>query len=204
MLNESVNPANGPVSLRIQLPVPKGRGLTIPVSVGYDSTGASFFTTVGSAGSRYIGGGVAKGPITLGGWSVTLPHLTRFVTTYTESQMQADGSLTCDATTGYVFTDPSGTPRSLQLSNIFDYWATVNQESMACIHSNYRNFESGGDLVFRASLVGASGYPPGEGTAGYSDATPTIADPDGTVLLELPSHSLDFDRNFTRRVTFYG
>src|SRR5271154_7424104 len=37
MLSETVNPANGSVSLRIQVPTPKGRGITIPFSFAYDS-----------------------------------------------------------------------------------------------------------------------------------------------------------------------
>lgn len=39
LLSETVNPANGSVSLRIQVPMPKGRGITIPFSFGYDSNG---------------------------------------------------------------------------------------------------------------------------------------------------------------------
>jgi hypothetical protein len=42
MLNETVNPANGSVSLRLQLPTPQSRGLTIPFGFAYDSTGAHF------------------------------------------------------------------------------------------------------------------------------------------------------------------
>ena len=36
-LSETVNPANGSVSVRIQIPTPKGRVLTIPFSFEYDS-----------------------------------------------------------------------------------------------------------------------------------------------------------------------
>lgn len=39
LLTETVNPANGSVSLRIQLPIPKSRGITVPFSIGYDSNG---------------------------------------------------------------------------------------------------------------------------------------------------------------------
>jgi len=37
ILNETVNPATGSVSLRIQVPVPKSRAITIPFSFAYDS-----------------------------------------------------------------------------------------------------------------------------------------------------------------------
>ena len=40
-LSETVNPANGSVSLRIELPVPKGRGMTPSFSIDYDSNGVN-------------------------------------------------------------------------------------------------------------------------------------------------------------------
>ena len=39
MFGETVNPANGSLSLRIDLPTPKGRGLDIPFSILYSSSG---------------------------------------------------------------------------------------------------------------------------------------------------------------------
>src|SRR2546425_2863268 len=73
LLNETVNPANGSLSLRIQVPIPKGRGLTLPFSFSYDSSGqfhpATFhpyavtWTTNQSILSQY-------------GWSYSTPLLT--------------------------------------------------------------------------------------------------------------------------------
>src|SRR5271155_3217315 len=40
---ETVNPANGSVSIRIPLRMPSGRELTIPLSVAYDSAGAFYY-----------------------------------------------------------------------------------------------------------------------------------------------------------------
>ena len=61
LLSESVNPANGSVSLRIQVPIPKGRGITVPFAFAYDSNGvnhlAPFIWTDnlgGSGGSGYL------------------------------------------------------------------------------------------------------------------------------------------------------
>src|SRR5690242_5636611 len=42
MLGETVNPASGSLSVRIQLPTPKGRGATMPFSLAYDSNGVTF------------------------------------------------------------------------------------------------------------------------------------------------------------------
>src|SRR5579862_1109653 len=35
--SETVNPANGSVSIRIPMPLPKGRGLNIPFGINYNS-----------------------------------------------------------------------------------------------------------------------------------------------------------------------
>jgi len=184
ILNETVNPATGAVSLRIRPPVPKSRGITIPFSIAYDSTAAWFLNPGGPGtavdGATQLGN---QGPMNVAGWSITLPHLTRFVSTYTDPNgMRSDGSTTCSATTGYMFTDGSGTPHSLGVSNVFNYnIGAPPHESIACQDSRFRNVETGGDSVYRAALVGASQEFSSDGTAGYSDGTPTIAGPDGTV-----------------------
>jgi len=41
LLSETVNPANGSVSIRINVPTPKGRGLSLPFSFAYDSNGVN-------------------------------------------------------------------------------------------------------------------------------------------------------------------
>ena len=42
MLTETVNPANGALSVRLQVPMPKGRGLTVPFAFAYDSNGVHY------------------------------------------------------------------------------------------------------------------------------------------------------------------
>lgn len=39
LLSETVNPANGSLSSRIQIPLPGGRGPSLPLSFSYDSDG---------------------------------------------------------------------------------------------------------------------------------------------------------------------
>ena len=51
MMSETVNPANGSVSIRIGVPVPPGRGLAIPFAFAYDSNGAEHL--VGSQRGTY-------------------------------------------------------------------------------------------------------------------------------------------------------
>jgi hypothetical protein len=45
MLSETVNPANGSLSLRIQIRMPKGRGITFPFGFAYDSNSVTHLNT---------------------------------------------------------------------------------------------------------------------------------------------------------------
>jgi hypothetical protein len=38
-LSDTINPANGSLSVRIAVPTPKGRGITLPFSFAYDTNG---------------------------------------------------------------------------------------------------------------------------------------------------------------------
>ncbi|MFZ0732888.1 MAG: hypothetical protein WAM79_11235 [Candidatus Sulfotelmatobacter sp.] len=42
VLAETVNPANGSLSIRIGTPMPPARGMTVPFYFAYDSTGVSY------------------------------------------------------------------------------------------------------------------------------------------------------------------
>ena len=66
-LNETVNPANGSLSIRISADVPKGRGLTLPFSFSYDSNGAVNINLNGPTGAP---------PLFQLGWSYSVPMLT--------------------------------------------------------------------------------------------------------------------------------
>src|SRR5438105_3177159 len=50
MLNETVNPANGSVSVRTQVPTSPGRKITLPFSFSYNSSGAQHVTSNGVGG----------------------------------------------------------------------------------------------------------------------------------------------------------
>ncbi len=66
LLSETVNPAGGAASIRIQVPTPPGRDITVPLAFGYDSN-AAFYYTEGALDSSGATGG--------SGWSYVLPHL---------------------------------------------------------------------------------------------------------------------------------
>src|SRR3954464_8433951 len=73
MLNETVNPANGSVSIRIAPPVPQARGLTIPFTFAYDTNGALVLYSDAAGG----GAGFSSNTTFLSqsGWSYGVPLL---------------------------------------------------------------------------------------------------------------------------------
>jgi YD repeat-containing protein len=118
MLSETVNPANGSVSLRIQAPVPKGRGMTIPFSFNYDSNGINHLVA-GLYGTNSCCGILpwdewlsSNDYLSQSGWSYGVPlagasffHLT------------CPSGLSESDTSNYVFQDPSGGRHSLSLAS---------------------------------------------------------------------------------------
>jgi RHS repeat-associated protein len=114
---ETVNPANGSVSIRIPVPIPPGRGLTLPFSFAYDSNGA-FFVAAGPTGGapKYLTT-TTSGPIvgSLGGWSYSYPLMSFSGGTFTIPG-SLDHLITCHGSTNYVFQDPNGNRHNLGLS----------------------------------------------------------------------------------------
>ena len=64
-LAETVNPANGSVNLNIQLPAPKARGLSLPVSILYNSGSVHRFASGAAGGGQMI---QDASSITSSGW----------------------------------------------------------------------------------------------------------------------------------------
>jgi hypothetical protein len=104
MFDETFNPANGSVSLRIQVPVPKGRGLTIPFGFNYDTNGVNHL--IGTAG----GGGAWRSNtsyLAQGGWSYGVPQLNSI--SYSVAGGTPPGpTWTCSYSSGYMFQDANG------------------------------------------------------------------------------------------------
>jgi hypothetical protein len=71
LLSETVNPANGSVSLRIQLPMAKGRGIQVPFYVGYDSNSVSHLE---SPTPGQLGWASNNGYLSQGGVAIFSPH----------------------------------------------------------------------------------------------------------------------------------
>jgi hypothetical protein len=104
-LNETVNPGNGSVSLRLQVPTPQGRGLNVPFGFAYDSTGAHF---PGGSIAGQAGWNTNSSYLSSGGWAYSLPMLS-----FTFGH-QTIGKYSCPYYTGYVFQDGQATRYSFR------------------------------------------------------------------------------------------
>jgi len=111
MLNETVNPANGSLSIRVALPIPKGRGLTLPFSIAYDSNGQYVPVDLGNSQMHWTGN---TSWIVEGGWTYTVPNLTELSASMPGDAMGHD--LTCPYSVGYMFNESGGERHAFYLS----------------------------------------------------------------------------------------
>lgn len=178
MLNETVDPASGALSLRLETPTPPGRQMALPFSFNYDSSGIEFIQQ--NPFPPYTGGlwGGNSGAFITGAWSLGLPSLSRIGSAETVPR-QPDGSTTCEATTSYIFSDALGTRHDLAVSHIYYSHTALGQLSDACKLANMAEYDTGGDDAYQAILAGASAT--GNQAEVPSEGNPTVVDPDGTV-----------------------
>lgn len=170
MLSESVNPATGRVSLRIQLPTPKGRGITLPFSIDYDSGSVNHLAAGAYPDPARAWWSPNVGTLMQGGWSYGIPSASFTVTTPTEGSYP--NYYQCTVQSNYEFRDPAGGLHSLPLE---DSQAPSGQLG-DCAEGVVAQ---GGDAQFQATIPWAG---PGSG----SPPTPapfTVTSPDGTAYL---------------------
>lgn len=144
-LSETVNPANGSVSLRIAVPVPRSRGLTLPFHFVYNSSGTAHATASSGGGgcnSCYISAAGWQGdtqPNTEGGWSYGLPGV---------SDLYSSGAFipgdTCGLYSNFVFYDPQGNNHALGVA-----WENCTGKATTNLHVN-----TGGDPRYTGILTG--------------------------------------------------
>ncbi len=110
---ETVNPANGSVSVRIPVRMPQGRQLTLPLSFAYDSNGAFYIGQLSVGGApvyRTTNTGSSNG-----GWSYGVPSMSISGGTW-QIPGSYDHMITCYGSTNYVFQDANGNRHNLGLS----------------------------------------------------------------------------------------
>ena len=162
MLSETVDPASGSVSVRMEVPAPPARGITTPFSFSYDSNGVHF--PVGSSTPGEADWGTVEANATsvtaLGGWSYSFPMLSY---ESVETVVVRGGNLpncTYTGTGGFVFQDATGGRHSLSLGH-------ADPPSPSSCSQNYLESDSASDDYYKAKLVGG--------------VLPVIMDADGTV-----------------------
>jgi RHS repeat-associated protein len=187
LLNETVSPENGMLSLRVSVPIPPGRHLTVPFSFDYDSNGAFFIESNWHSGLGWMWGNNV-GMLASNGWSYAVPQLARVALQFTmppspPGPPSPDGSTTCGVMDGYIFTDAAGTRHSISLAHIYNnapgYYGSLN---WACGNSHFIESDSGGDQVFGGAFSNL--LPPGGSnpdTNGPQDGNPELVSPDGSV-----------------------
>lgn len=173
-LSETVNPANGSVSLRIQLPTAKARGITLPLSIAYDSNSVVANVPSWNTYSAFVNTYANVGYLEQGGWSYSVPMIS-----YGYSSVQAGtypSYYNCDTYTGYIFTDPAGGRHALGLGT--QYSAGVG----GCPNSG-NSLGSGGDPQVYATLSGTHPDPTYNPSAWGGGAPTAVYTDDGTVYI---------------------
>lgn len=121
--NETVNPANGSLSIRVGVPTVKHLGPHIPFNFAYDSSGV-FYLASPTPQIQWLD---SIGQLSQGGWSYTLPTLNiqnhPFTAVNTGSGL-SDYMYTCDAFSDYVFQDANGGRQNLGLLT----WDSTNPQ----------------------------------------------------------------------------
>jgi RHS repeat-associated protein len=143
MLNETVNPANGSVSLHVDVPVPPGRRLTLPFSFNYNSSAVFTPQGDGISGQGYL----SSNPTYMNkdGWFYGLPRASAMFMSYTQT-----GYPPCYFSTGYAFSDSAGTTYSF--NSLIAYLAGPR----TCVgHNSVLGQNSG----FYAAAITSSGTP---------------------------------------------
>ena len=180
---DTVNPANGSVSVRINATVPPGRGLTLPFAFAYDSNGINYVSTPNASGAL-LWSLPSTTVVSTGGWSETVPVVSATEITWTAHDDSGHPS-PCYGFINYVYQDPSGNRHNLNLSN----YSGNNPNALCSSDTTDWPQGFGGNVVTSSGedgwspAVGAiiASIPPGNG-AGASVGPVTVSEPDGTIF----------------------
>ena len=152
-LAETVNPANGTVNLKLNMPTPKERGLSLPFAITYNSGEVFHFsqslTDCGGLDSSQCPSG-AKTDRTFVGWGDTIPYAV-FSTTKLHlppPHFQGGSGNSCTVSTSYNFYEVTGGGHALGLAFI----SPSTDGSDACADSlPFAASSGGGDSQVRSS-----------------------------------------------------
>jgi hypothetical protein len=148
MFNETVNPANGSVSLRIDMEPPPSRRLNFPLALLYNSSG------VYHAGYDINAHAIWRGDQTShSGWTYSLPQLTAvegFTTLY-DGSAKPPQTYSCEYISNYMFQDVAGTRHLLNISMAQTQAGQTHCDLLG--GSRPQNVLSGGDDFYLATTT---------------------------------------------------
>ncbi|WP_083808423.1 phage head spike fiber domain-containing protein [Granulicella tundricola] len=179
-LSETVNPANGSLSLKVDLPTPKGRGISLPFAFTYNSGSVHRFSSL-VAGC----GGLDSAPCSYnqptntdranagGGWSDTLPYVTALawnVQMVNPAATSSSGSYACSISSAYNFYDMQGEAHPLGLAFLSPPEVSVtggydpedhcdSSQLQSNLHSFTSSQSGGDDEVASAAEANCNGLP---------------------------------------------
>jgi RHS repeat-associated protein len=147
-LSETVDPATGSLTVRIQIPVPNGRRLTLPFAFAYDTSGQYLpFAN----GNGWMSWGNNNQYLTLNGWTYLVPTVS-FITAQVAGTVNGF-NVYCTYSTGFIFTDGSGVRHSLGLA-VWNNTSICQEMSNAPI-----NYLTGSDGIVSAKTTLGFGRP---------------------------------------------
>jgi len=185
MLNESVNPTTGALTIHIDLPVAPGRKLTIPFAVEYNSGRAWFLARKAGYAQQcldhsgrfcphpqgYAANSAADGNLTRGGWSSSFPEVS-----FSLSNQYPYGSgpgYPCQVYSAFMFKDTAGSDHQLNLSHLNPTYAGVCTGEVPTLVEA----DSVSETNYQATLPFTNGQP--NGGTGF----PRVAGPDGAIYV---------------------
>lgn len=137
---ETVNPANGSLSIRIGVPMPPGRnGFKLPFNFSYDSNGA--FYLIGATNS--ILWDSTKTILSQGGWSYAAPMLSIQGLAYTGEDDNGN-TIDCEQLVDFVMQDASGNRQNLGLTYSVtpSQWCAMGQMTGPVTTANVGSFQA--------------------------------------------------------------
>jgi len=181
-IGETMNPASGSVSIRLNAMVPTGRGLTLPFSFAYDSNGVNYVGNNSTGILTWLNPSTTV--VSTGGWSNSVPVASVSQINWTaQSDTEPPRPTTCFGFVNYVYQDAKGSRHNLNLTTYNE--AGLNPAG-ACTYDG-AHFPPG----FSAEVVtqGGDGNPYDQGailasipaSTQFTPGPITVTEPDGTV-----------------------
>lgn len=172
---ETVNPANGSLSIRIGVPMPPSRGFTLPFNFAYDSNGLYYIASAnGTNFGKLIAWATNKTMLSQGGWSYSAPMMSVQMTRHTVYDEDHRRDVDCSALTDYVMQDATGNRHNLGISYVH------NASNSLCVDDGDINVASAGEGAIAATTTS-------NWLSTYVNPV-TVQEPDGTTY-QFPIHS---------------